>query len=292
MKSKLKKIYDARDYFDILNKPSYFLTPNPIYQVNNFIVDANKKMNGNFLSNLNDLNILSTNEPLCKVDYDYNTNTLYCNDRSADVYGLLHVASNNRRKQYTGIILNSDVGYGINNGLTETFTHNINGSKFSYPLEAVVAEVLLTIDSDLMYYSYFSNNGSLVMLLNNKVEELMRNVDKYHDNTIELNSLYKELFALKCSVYKNNEYKNRLECVNEKMLKLEYDNFATVYNIFNLLVDIISNSKLSRSDKQKLLSKTYYECEHIFSKEEMSYLLELIYILGADTSNNVKKKVK
>lgn len=275
MKSNLKKIYDLKDEFDILNRPRYRFYTNPIYQVNKFITDFDADLNENFINNLKDLKIKSEKIDDCISDYDYVNNTIYSSDEIVDVYGLLHVASNDRSKKYTGVILDNDLGYGLNNGFTDLFTNDINNKNFSYPLEATIAKALLMLDNNVVMHSYFTNSGEELKQISNRVHELMKYLDSYHDTFIKLISLYKERFIKDCMFLKSNDAKKELKKINDNIYTLECANFANVYHIFNILIDIIDSSNLDNDSKEDLFIRLRNEFKHMFIGEGFFYLREL-----------------
>jgi len=272
MKSNLKQIYEERDSFDILNKSRYHFIPNPIYQVNNFVIGIDEKLNRNFLENLEDLKIKDETIKSIKSDYDYDTNTLYCKDSKSDVFGLLHVASNDKDKKYTGIITEDEVGYGLNNGITELFTNCINKKRFDFPFESTIAKALLMVDFDIMVYSYFNNAGNDLMMINNNIKNLMQLLDNYHDNYIKLMKLYNERFAKEFRKLKGSERTKELEKIREKIYSLESSNFTNVSNIFDILIELINNSFLENSDKQRLFFELNHEFNLLFEREKFCYL--------------------
>lgn len=297
MKSNLKKIYDAKEGFNILNSPSYYFTTNPIYQVNKFITSIDPNLNKNFIENLKDLKINYQKAGICKSDYEYVTNTIYSHDNISDVFGLLHVASNDKNKKYTGIITEyvngKEMGYGLNNGLTEVFTNQINKKSFAYPLEATIAKVLLILDPNTVTYSYFNNDGKKLLNMNKKMDILLTCLDCYHDNFVELLIAYNERFVRNYFKLKTNSQKQKSKLLEEKIHKIEINNFTNVYYVFDTLNTIIDSSNIEEEKKQDLYISLYNEFNAMFMSEEFRYLKELplefeknIY----ERKNNVKCK--
>lgn len=282
MKSNLERIYRNRDYFDILNTSRYLFISNPFYQVNKFSTSFDKDLNDNFLFNLKDLSIAEnkTNEYIS--NYDYKHNVVSSKEAKSDVFALLHVASNDRKRNYTGIINEEGMGYGINSGLTDYYTSLINGKKYSYPIEAVIAKTIDKICHKDLESSYFKNNVN-ILLNSNKINkeclaELFLLVDKYHDNYIELIRLYKDKFE-KERYYHNEVYGKYLKGKNKKILdldnkiyELEYNNYIIVDDIYWLLIDIIDFSKTTDSFKQVLIESLDSDLTHLFKLEQFSYL--------------------
>lgn len=275
MKSNLKRIYESRDNFDIIKSPRYHLMPNPIYQVNEFITNIDKGLNRNFLENLKDLKIEKESLRSIASDYDCQTNTLYCKNNKADVFGLLNVASNNRSKPNTGIILEDGVGYALNKGLTELFTYNINNKKCVFPLEATIAKALLIVESEVATYSYFKNSGEILNLKNRLIKDFMISLDTYHENYIKLIGLYDERWTNEFKKLKTNEQIKQLEKIREEIHELEQVNFSVVNNILISLIEIIEKSFIEESEKESLAFKLNHEFNLLFDSEKFCYLVRL-----------------
>lgn len=290
MKNTLKKIYDAREEFDILNKSTYHFMQNPFYQVNKYISNINEGLTKNFKENLNDLKIEIESNPLYKSSYDYTTNTLYCKNVKTDVFALLHMASNDKDKKYTGIILNGEIGYGLDNGLTEMFAVDINHENFIHPLEATIAKSLYMIDPKIVTFSYFTNDGNSLLLLNKNIKELMVNIDNYYNNYIKLIFLNKELFARKYRKLRSSNQNKELKELESEIYYLERINFENAYKSFKILINIINESKLSLEEKQDLFTRLYNEFDILFGDEQFSYLNELANEFK--NSAYTKKRVK
>ena len=290
MKNTLKKIYDTREEFDILNKPTYHFMTNPFYQVNKYISNIDEGLTKNFRENLNDLKIELETNPLYKSSYDYTTNTLYCKNLKTDVFALLHMASNDKDKKYTGIISSGEIGYGLDNGLTEMFAVDINHENFIHPLEATIAKSLYMIDPKIVTFSYFTNDGNSLLLLNKNIKELMVNIDNYYNNYIKLIFLNKELFARKYRKLRSSNQNKELKELESEIYYLERINFENAYKSFKILINIINESKLSLEEKQDLFTRLYNEFDILFGDEQFSYLNELANEFK--TNNYTKKRVK
>lgn len=272
MRSNLSKIYNDKDKMDILNTPSYHFYSNPIYTVNRFITNIDGDLNKNFIDNLKDLTIVHGRGYSCKSDYDYSTNTLFCGDARADSFGLLNVASNDRRKKYTGIITEDAIGYGLNCGLTDSFSTRLGNCFFSYPVEVLVSEILLAIDSSLVYQSYFNNNGELLLQMNNKIKELMFRVDNYHSNYLRLMDFYDKRFISKYRNVLNKRKNPRALFIESEIYKLEGNNFSNIGEILNILFEIIDNSNIKSEDKINLYLYINNQIKCLTNNEEFSYL--------------------
>lgn len=271
MKSNLKLIYDKKDKIDILNRQNYLLMPNPIYKVNKFINEINPNYTKNFINNLTDLKI--EKESYCDSYYIYDENILYCNNSKGDIFGLLHVASNDRNKKNTGIIVGNEVGFSLNNGLTEVYQNYIEDKKISYKLEAIIAEALLMLDFDLVTYSYFNNAGEMLNEFNEDINSLMNYLDDYHLKSFELINLYKEFFVKKLNKFKTRNALLQLDNLYEKIEKVENSNIENVYRVFYTLIRIINNSKVDEIRKQQIFIKLNYKFKTLFeSNEEFNYL--------------------
>lgn len=274
MRSNLKNIYENKDKFDIYNEPSYRFRTNPIYKVNSFITGIDKDLTRNFKNNLKDLTVINDNSCGCISEYDYAINTLYCNKIEGDIFGLLQVASNDRNKKNIGIVVEGEIGYGLNNGLTEVFRNEIQYSPFAYPLEATVAKALLMIDNNLVTYSYFNNDGESLKNISANIRILMKYIDIYHRNEIAMIKLHKEIFINKINILKTPERTKRLK---HRIYQLQYETFGIVYYIFENLTEIIKNSNLNEWQKQDLYVRLTNEFKYIFNTEENGYLYELTY---------------
>jgi len=296
MRSNIERIYNHKDEFDILNRNNYLLSPNPFFQVHNFINSINKDLNSNFLMNLNDLKISKNKEDGCSSNYDYKKNVIYSKDSKSDVFALLHVASNNRQNKYTGIITKEGVGYGLNNGLTDYYANMINGKKIVYPIEALAAKIIDMIYHGNLVKSYFKNNSEEITNVNIFISKLMELVDTYHDNYIELMECYMEKFN-KERYYYNAVYgkflkeKNiQLQELYNKIHKLEYNNYALVEDIYFMLIDIIEISRLCLDDQNHLINLLDNEIKEIIKKENFSYLNNLVDTL--ESTHKGKKLTK
>jgi len=282
MKSNLERIYNHKDDFDILNKRNFMFYSNPFYLVNNYINNIDRHLNHNFINNLNDLQISNTNEFGYNSNYDYKNNIVNSKDSKSDVFALLHVASNNRKKEYTGIITPEGVGYGLNNGLTDYYTNKINGKKIVYPIEALVAKTLDKICQGEVSLDYFENEYRNFIEYDDCILNLMKLVDQYHDNYIELIECYRNKFE-KERFYYNSIYGRQLKEKNiqlqelyNKISKLEYNNYTLVEKIHELLLDIIYYTDFNYSDMHLIAWNFENELETIISKENFGYLSNLI----------------
>lgn len=274
MTSNLKQIYKHKDKFDIYNKAKYHFNPNPIYQVNRFITNIDEDLTKNLRTNLEDIIIINDYMGSSISEYDNESNILYCNRRDGDIFGLLQVASNDRTKPNIGIVIENDIGYGLNNGLTEVFKNDIDYTGFCYPLEATIAKTLLMIDSKLVTYSYFNNDGENLKNLSNSMKALMIYTDLYHDNTIKLANLYNRNFRANMNKYRNIEQNKTLDLIRSKIYKLELENINNVYLIFEYLIKVIENSNLEELEKQDLYIRLNNEFRQIFSNDKLEYLDE------------------
>lgn len=277
MTGNLKKIYDNKDKFDIYNEPSYRFRTNPIYQVNSFITGIDKDLTRNLKNNLEDLIVINDNSCGYISEYDYAINTLYCNKQEGDIFGLLQVASNDRTKKNIGIVIEGEIGYGLNNGLTEVFRNEMLYCPFAYPLEATVAKALLMIDKNLVTYSYFNNNGELLKNISENIKTLMDYIDRYHDNTISMLKLHRECFINKINILKTPEHTRRLKVLEKRIYQLQCETFGIVYYIFDNLTEIIKNSNLNEWQKQDLYVRLTNEFKYIFNTAENGYLYELTH---------------
>lgn len=281
MSSNLEKIYSKKDEFDILNRRTYLFSSNPFYKVNNFITNIDKRFNKNYLLNLRNLIITTEKQEGYTSDYDYKNNKIYSKDSKSDIFALLHVASNNREKEYTGIITKDGIGYGLNNGITEYYTNLINGKKLVYPIEALAANVLDAVEHRALALSYFENNSEAIQLADSEIITLIKTLDNYHDNYLELTNLYKQKED-KERFYHNQIYGNTLEDknielkrINGKIYRLECLNYGNVYDIYGLLISIIRKSRLNKNEQSILIEYVNGKFSNIFEKENFYYLNNL-----------------
>lgn len=281
MNSNLKKMYGKMNYSELLGTRTYQLSSNPFYKVNNFIANIEKGLNKNYLGNLIDLIIMQENQTEYTSDYDYKNNKVYSKDSKSDIFGLLHVASNDREKEYTGIITKDGIGYGLNNGITEYYTNQINGKKFVYPIEALSANVLDAVQHRILALSYFKNNSEILERANSEAITLMKTLDTYHDNYLELTNLYKQKDD-KERFYHNQIYGNSFENkdvelrrINGRIYKLECINYGIVFDIYGLLISIIRRSALNKNEQSILIEYVNKTFNNLFKKDNFNYLNNL-----------------
>lgn len=281
MNSNLQKIYNKMNYGEMLNKRTYLLSSNPFYKVNNFIINIDKGLNKNYIKNLIDLIITQEKQTGYTSDYDYKNNKIYSKDSKSDIYGLLHVASNDREKEYTGIITPEGIGYGLNNGLTEYYTNSINNKKIVYPIETLIAKIFDSIEHRAVAIGYFNNDSQMLLLSDSEIIKIMELLDFYHDNYIELLNLYKEKFD-KERYFHNEVYGKYLKSNNinlqeiySKINKLEYKNTACMYEIYRSLIMVIRRSCLEKNEQDILIEYMNGCFKNIFKNENFNYLSNL-----------------
>ena len=281
MNSNLKKMYGKMNCGELLGTRTYQLSSNPFYKVNNFITNIEKGLNKNFIKNLIDLIITQENQSGYTSDYDYKNNKIYSRDSKSDVFGLLNVASNDREKEYTGIITKEGIGYGLNNGITEYYTNQINGKKFVYPIEALSANVLDAVQHRILALSDFGNNSEILEYANSETIALMKTLDIYHDNYLELTNLYKQKQD-KERFYHNEIYGKHFENndielrrINGRIYKLECINYGIVFDIYGLLINIIRRSALNKNEQSILIEYVNRKFNNIFKKDNFNYLNNL-----------------
>lgn len=280
MKSNLKKYYET-DIEHMINNKGTLLEPNPYYQVNKFITAKNSKLTTNYINNLENLKISDTKERQCLSSYNPVKNELYSKGGRADVYGLLYVASNDINKEHTGVITEEDLGYGLNNGITDLFTNMINGKRLTYPIEAITASVLYNINEQALLKSYFENDHNKLLYISKSYKELLSLLDIYHDNYIQLFSLYREKF-LHDKYYHNLVYGTALKAndttlreIENQIYKLENENYTCVADIISIIVDLILNSGINIQNISKITNDTNNKLNKTYYKEEFYYLLGL-----------------
>ena len=298
MKSNLERIYLNKDNFDILSNHRYNFLPNPFYLVNKFITRIDNSLNKNYLFNLKDLSIEDSTGKDYISNYDYRHNRISSSDSKSDVFALLHLASNGINKKYTGIITIDGVGYGLNSGITDYYTNLINGKIYSYPVEALIAKTLDSVNHKLLATSYFENNSHLLcQSLNIPVHyalDLLELVDNYHDNYIELIKCYREKFD-KERFYHNEIYGKFLKEKNKQLVdlygkihELEQTNYILVDDIYWLLIDIIDFSKLNTSEKNRIIKHLNDNLSELFKKEQFNYLSNLVNFFQKTEDKKIK----
>lgn len=277
MKSNLKKYYDKRYEKDIFEKK--FLTTNPYSKLKKFFDSKGYDISYNFYNNLINLKIEEDEKEL--YSYDIFTNTLCSSCSKTDIYALLTLASADRLNRKQGVIDLSSRGYGLNEGITDFYNQIITNSKSIFPFENFVASVFYKIDPktlDLAYfgYEYFKMDD---FILYDGYIDLYNLLDLYHDNYYKLFNLYKDKFIQE-RYYFNLVYGNSLRKRNYELSgiensidKLEFENYTNVYDILNLLTDIvIENEKISNSKKKEILMYMNNKFKMITSLDELLYL--------------------
>lgn len=297
MKSSLKKIYDNKDNFNIIENRRYFFILNPFYLVNRFITRIDDNLNKNYLLNLANLTVQENDDTKCLSNYNYLHNIISSSNSKSDVFALLHVASNNRERKYTGIITEDGIGYGLNCGITDYYTNLINRKNLTYPLEVIIARVLNYIDNKDLATSYFTNNFELIQtkLKNENLIDLMALLDEYNDNYITLIRLYNERFD-KERYYYNEIYGNqlkekdlKLQNLYTKIHRLEYNNYDIVYKIYNCIINIIEkNINLYPETKETLIQFVNNEFCELFKMEQFKYLQNISNSFRKIEVTNVK----
>lgn len=288
LKKCYEKYYDGESVLTLTSANNTLVISNPFYMVEEFLNKYYVNCKKNYHSNLKDLKVIKNASRHYIFDYDNVTNTISSKDFLGDIYGLLHIASVDRENDKNGII-NNGVGYGLNAGICEFYASTIVNVKNRYPIESLVAEFINRIDINILGESYFGNKPL------NLSDGLISNIDKYHDNYINLSNLYNELFyqgmALNGSIYgklfRGNSFD--LTSMEYRIDKLENDNFALVYNIISELVKMIYNSNLTEQEKAKDLVDLNRELNRIYDNAHFHYLRELIDVVK--DSSEVKKLI-
>lgn len=303
MSSNLKKYYTNRGLlFSLLESRGEIFNPNPFYLVNNFLIVSfkNKDIAFNYYNNLLHLNISNKPEKGFLFGYNPENNTVYSKNTKSDIYALVHIASVDRYRKKTGIILDN-IGYGLNTGITELYTKKILGIKESFPIETTVAKTLDKINHEALGESFFCNNATALSNAINpdNYESLLQLVDKYHNTYISLSSLYNQKFINE-KYYYNSIYGREFRRSNAKLLELENkiellenSNYTVTYDIIQTLIKIINDAKdLENDTKAKYLESLNKKLNKIFSKPEFMYLNNLTNEIAKNASVNklVKKK--
>ena len=293
LKKCYEKYYDGESVLTLTSANNTLVISNPFYMVEEFLNKYYVNCKKNYHSNLRDLKVVKNIYSDYIFDYNNVTNTISSKDFCGDIYGLLHLASVDRENDKNGVI-NNGIGYGLNAGICEFYASTIVNVRNRYPIESLVAEFNNRIDINILGESYFDNKPL------NLSKNFISNIDKYHDNYIDLSNIYNQLFyqgmAINGSIYgklfrsNNSKYsKDFLKYKEYMMDKLENDNFALVYNIISELVKMIYNSNLTEQEKAKDLVDLNRELNRIYDNAHFHYLRELIDVVK--DSSEVKKLI-
>ena len=289
MESNIKKYNDKRYKISIIENKGKILGQNPFYLVNNFICSNYdcKFLTDNFYKNIFNLTVTKESNGKCLFNYDSNSNTLYSSDSRIDVFALLNVASTDRFKNRSGIIQNN-IGYGLNYGITDFYNKKITKDKSFFPFESYVASVINKIDSEALAKSYFepSHNNLYEIIPTDKYNKFLELIDKYHDNYLKLVKLYRYRFSEE-RYYFNLIYGDTLRKKNTKLTEIESEinnlenkNYTIVYDVINNLIEFVSNNNnLSNENKKDILTFMNNKFNKLLSKDELLYLNGLSEIL-------------
>lgn len=256
-----ENIYLAFNEFDYIKEV--------IYKVNEFITRRDSHLNKNLKNNLIGLKIKKDKIKLSENGYNASENELRIDNTKWDIVSVLEMASTNRNKMYPGIILENGIGYGLNAGITEYFSKCLSNKNSYYVIESLIAETLLKLNYDVVFYSYFYNNGSNLMLIDKKIKDLMVYLDLYHDNYIKIIKL-------------NENKKNK-----KQIFDLQVSNYHNVYSIIDILINIVNISFISEEDKYKIISEFISKFISITSFDEFRYLKSINY-----DAEKIRKKYK
>lgn len=230
-----------------------------IYKVNEFIVRRDITLNKNLKNNLSSLKIRK--DKICLWENGYNAlkNELRVDITKWDIASVLEMASTDRNKKYPGVVFDDGIGYGLNAGITEYFSRCLSNKNSNYAIEALVAETLLKLNYDVVFYSYFYNNGSNLMLIDRKIKDLMIHLDFYHDKYIELTKL-------------SENKKDK-----KKIYEFQCSNYYNVYFIIDNLIEIVNVSFISEEEKCKIISDFVSKFVSITNFDEFRYLKSFNY---------------
>lgn len=241
-----------------------------VYKVNSFITKIDPTLNKNLKNNLKDLVVKKGRLKISDKSYDEANNILTIDMCKWDLIGVLQIASTNRIDGKSGVITNNGLGRGLNAGITEYFSRMMSSKIDYYIIETLIAETLLKLNLNTVFYSYFYSNGTNLMQFDSKMKDLMMYLDTYHDNYIKIN----EAIALKKD--------------KSLIFKLQCSNFYNIYYVIETLITIINRSFIDEEKKNKIVSEFISKFNSITSFEEFRYLRDL----NNGIKNKCKRKVK
>lgn len=300
MESNLKKYYDRKNRISLIEKKGSVFNPNPFYLVNEFIYSSfkYKYLTDNYYDNIFNLKVLNEPNKKCLYSYDSEYNTVYSSNSKADIFALLNVASTDRFSKKSGVI-KENIGYGLNYGITDFYNKKITRDKSFFPFESFVASVINKADSDILAKAYFDPkfNNLSELIPDDKYDSFLELIDKYHDNYLKLMKLYRYKFSEE-RYYFNLVYGETLRKRNvklyeleDKINKLESENYTIVYDVLDNLVEFISNNdELTNKKKKECFAFMSSKLEKLLSKDELFYLNELNDTFKSN--ENVKRLVK
>ena len=266
MKNKLniRSLLDDKNIRLTHNEYNYIIEL--IYKINEFIIKRDSDLNKNLKNNLTSLKIRKDKIEIWENGYNSKENELIIDNSKWDIVSILEMASTNRNKKYSGIVMDDGLGYGLNAGITEYFSKCLSNKRSYYVIESLVAETLLKLNYNVVFYSYFYNNGSNMMQFGKNINDLLIKLDLYHSNYLKMNKMIS-----------NTKNKNSI-------FRLQCSNFYCMYYIIENLIKIIDESFIDENEKYKIVSDFVSKFNSIISFEEFKYLKEL----KIDVKKNVK----
>lgn len=269
MRSKLKMFYDKKDEIDLFETKSYLMFTNPFYQVNKCIQSINADLNKNYIKNLQDLKIISSLNTFYTCSYNVEDNSLISKNYISDIFGLLHVASNDREKEGIGLIDSNNSGVGLNDGLTALLASHILVGKEIYPIEKIVAKTLLLINEEIITNSYFNNNSSLLKEYKIDILELNKILDEYHNNYLRLEFLDRKKNELTFRMFKS---KKEIDEINDLIYILRVKNEDLIYKIIIQLTTLVAYSEIDYSKKAEIIKTINDDFNSAYNDEKLRYL--------------------
>lgn len=297
MKSNLKKYYDKRYKRDIVK--NNILNDNPFAKVHKFISEYDYKfIADNFYNNLFNLTIEESNKN--DYNYDYEYNKIYSSDKRLDIYAVLTLASTDRFHNKKGII-KDNIGYGLNNGITDYYNQIITKNKSLFPFENFVANTLDKIDKENLAKAYFDpyNNTLENIIPQDSYNDFNKLLDEYHNMYLKLMYLYKEKFY-EGRYYYNLVYGNTLKKKNTRLTNiennielLEKQSYENVYLIILHLINYTTyNHNLSNKEKQEILLFIKNKFNKLTLEDNLSYLRGLNSLKALNNIEKPDKKIK
>ena len=268
MRSKLKMFYDKKDKINLLEDKSYLIFSNPFYQVGKFLKEEKFYLD-NYKNNLKDLKIETGNNSYYTCMYNEKNNTIYSDNYISDIFGLLHVASNNREKDGIGLVDKNGIGTGLNSGLTSLFASEIVKGNEVYSIEKIVAKTMMLVHKLVITDAYFNNEPSFLEVYKLNISELNCVLDEYHSNSLKLDELNRKISYLRFQIIRNDKLIKEIE---EVIYELKNRNEILVYELFKLISDLIAYSCVDESKKNEITNIINNDLNMAYNMQGMDYL--------------------
>lgn len=268
MRSNLRMFYDKKDKINLLEDKSYLMFSNPFYQVGKFLKEENFYLD-NYKKNLEDLKIESGSDSYYTCMYNEKNNTIYSDNYTSDIFGLLHVASNDREKEGIGLVDINGIGTGLNNGLTSLFAGEILNRSNVYPIEKIVSKAMMLVDKNIITNAYFLNDPIILNMYKLSISSLNDILDEYHNNALKLEELNNKKTNLTFKIVRNDKLIKEIE---EVIYELRNRNEILVYELFKLISDLIAYSDIETSKKIKITDIINNDLNNAYNMQGTGYL--------------------